>query len=743
MVSQPTHAVPSRPSGPNQGRPRNCMLSFDAKNAVRIHRTSHFASYPYKGGQTTWTSLWIVMLCMVAAMSPPLAAEDFRTKAKEMFYHGFNGYMQYAFPLDELNPVNCSGRGPDYSDDDNWNINDVLGNFSLTLVDSLDTFAVMGDKLMFHRMVQLTIDTVHFDVNSRVQVFEVTIRVLGSLLSAHLFLTNPELGMEMEGYKGELLKMAKNLADRLLPAFYESPTSFPYPRVNLKVGVVPWEANSTCTAGAGTLLLEFGVLSRLTGNPEYEHLARKALFELWERRSRLDLVGNTLSVQDSSWINGMAGIGAGIDSYFEYLLKGSILFGDDGYHDIFIDAYEAILAHIKDPHGYVYKNVNMDTGRLAVTWVDSLAAFFPGLQVLAGDLTNAVKHHWFYFTIWKRYRALPERFDFSMQQPSINNYPLRPELIESTYFLYQATRNPIYLEAGELMLKDLEQFTRTKCGFSSLSDVVRKTPEDRMESFFLSETIKYLYLLFDSDHFINKADSNWVFTTEGHILPVQRNFISKTDGVRASLPRRKTSSDSTARSKTPRTCPNTQNSPFSGSLFMTTQHVQHSNSNVSPTPRRSPTNSTSQPEYFPNASESVAPPYYGFPIPLPHVLAVNTIVGLHQDPMTERILTSVGGIDAWHAARDQATSHAGSCDLKNADENDNGDVYASAAAASACVPGRIRNWNHDLQQQQTTSRRPVHQIKYEGGWRKVVEVVGAYLFVRVVSRGASYFLDRR
>ena len=65
--------------------------------------------------------------------------------------------------------------------------NDVAGNFSLTLVDVLDTFIVLGDTKGFTEAVTNVIDWVSFDVNTRPQVFETTIRVLGGLLSGHIF----------------------------------------------------------------------------------------------------------------------------------------------------------------------------------------------------------------------------------------------------------------------------------------------------------------------------------------------------------------------------------------------------------------------------------------------------------------------------------------------------------------------------------------------------------------------------
>jgi mannosidase alpha-like ER degradation enhancer 1 len=141
-------------------------------------------------------------------------------KAQEMLDFSLDSYHKYAFPEDELNPLECSGvsRKSDDADSDNWGINDVLGNYSLTLIDSLDVLVVVGDVTAFHNAVDLVIKTVKsFDLDSRVQVFEVTIRILGGLISAHLFLVDTTLGFLKKGYKDELLKLSIDLGDRLLP----------------------------------------------------------------------------------------------------------------------------------------------------------------------------------------------------------------------------------------------------------------------------------------------------------------------------------------------------------------------------------------------------------------------------------------------------------------------------------------------------------------------------------------------
>ncbi|KAG0202260.1 alpha mannosidase-like protein [Mortierella sp. GBA30] len=453
-----------------------------------------------------------------------------RQEAKDMFLHGYHGYLNYAFPKDELNPVTCSGRGPDRRNPHNININDVLGDFSLTLIDALDTLALMREPERFRQAIQLVKRYVgNFNIDSRVQVFEVNIRVLGALLSGHIYASDPRYKSLVEGYKGELLIMAEDLGRRLLKAFENSPTGIPWPRVNLKRGVLKSESPETCAAGAGSLLLEFGTLSRLTGDKSFEEAARKALFELWDRRSNIGLIGNTINITTGQWMSAMTGIGAGTDSFYEYLLKSYVLLGEDTYLDMYEDAQESIRRNLLHDSKYFYKHVHIEDGSLLAGWVDSLSAFMPGVQVLGGDLESAIKNHLYYYNIWRKYQAIPERFNFITQAVDISNYPLRPEFIESNYFLYRATKDAFYLEVGEMILRDLQTYTKTKCGWSSLKSVIDKKLEDRMESFALSETFKYLFLLFDEENVLHRElkDTNFVFTTEGHVLSLESNHLDK------------------------------------------------------------------------------------------------------------------------------------------------------------------------------------------------------------------------
>ncbi|XGW26291.1 hypothetical protein V3C99_007144 [Haemonchus contortus] len=465
--------------------------------------------------------------------------QDALREAREMFYFGYENYMSHAFPADELDPIHCAGRGHDHGNPANININDVLGDYSLTLIDSLDTLVVLGDRDEFKRAVWLVINSVDFEKNTTVQVFEATIRVIGSLLSAHLIASGEShlLGdFHIPEYDGELLTLAHDLAARLLPAFEGTRTGIPYPRVNLIRGVLPGTVEETCTAGAGSLLVEFGILSRLLGDQTFERIARRINEELWRLRDRnTGLPGNLINIQTGEWVGYLSGVGAGLDSYYEYFLKAYILFGEPRDLQLFNEAYDAILANLRrgrslcnsDGEPPLFVNVDARDGSTANTWVDSLQASFAGLLVLAGQLDEAICQHAFYYAVWSKYGVLPERYNWLLKRPDVKFYPLRPEFVESTYLLYRATKNPFYLHVGREVLNSLNTMTRVRCGFATVHNVDDGSLEDRMESFFLAETMKYLYLLFDEDNPVNRHQERLLFTTEGHLVPVLQRFRNR------------------------------------------------------------------------------------------------------------------------------------------------------------------------------------------------------------------------
>lgn len=157
-------------------------------------------------------------------------------------------------------------------------------------------------------------------------------------------------------------------------------------------------------------------------------------------------------------------------------------------------------------------------------WIDSLSAYYPGLLALAGELEEAIETHLLYAALWTRYSALPERWSTATGniEQGLRWWGGRPEFIESTWYLYRATSDPFYLHVGEMALRDIKRRCWTKCGWAGLQDVRTGEKSDRMESFFLGETAKYLFLLFDESHPLNTWDAPFVFTTEGHPLVIPR-----------------------------------------------------------------------------------------------------------------------------------------------------------------------------------------------------------------------------
>ncbi|GAB9472782.1 hypothetical protein Gpo141_00009951 [Globisporangium polare] len=421
-------------------------------------------------------------------------------QAREMFYHGYRNYMEHAFPWDELKPLSCEGRRWDKRE--RGDLDDVLGGYSLTLIDSLDMLAIIGDRDEFVRAVKLVIKHVSFDRDVVVSVFESTIRVIGGLISAHMLASPDHLGiMTAQEYGGELLDLAVDLGTRLLPAF-DTPTGLPVHRINLKHGVVKNTPTLTCPAAAGSLLVELSYLSRLSSLPMFEEKASNAVMALWRRRSDLNLLGSSIDVASGEWIHSHVSIGAGLDSYFEYLLKYHLVSGNSVWLEMFNMSYNAVETHIN--HDDMHIEVDMNYGKQYVhsRRVSALQAFWPGLQVLAGDVSSAIRSHDKLFSLWDKFGAMPELFDLAGKGSVISwarTSPLRPELIESTYHLYQATRDHKYLKIGRKLLQDIQRVSRVSCGYAAVGNIHTLAVEDRMDSYFLSETVKYLYLLFSED----------------------------------------------------------------------------------------------------------------------------------------------------------------------------------------------------------------------------------------------------
>ena len=417
-------------------------------------------------------------------------------RVREEFRHAWNGYRQYAWGHDALKPLSKT-----YHD---WYSVSLL----MTPVDALDTMILMGLNEEATPTREYIVKNLSFDHDIYVKNFEITIRLLGGLLSSY----------QLTGDK-RLLALADDLGTRLLPAF-NSPTGMPYVYVNLKTGAVRGE--ETNPAEVGTLLIEFGALSKLTGKAVYYEKAKRAVVELYNRRSSIGLLGSGINVKTGAWTDPSSHIGGGIDSYYEYLLKASILFDDKDCERMWKASIEAVNKYLADqaPTGFWYGEANMNTGVRTATTFGALHAFFPATLALSGDLDRARKLEDSAYKMWTTFGVEPEEIDYMKMKITYDGYALRPEIIESAYYLHHFTKEPRYLEMGKTFLDSLVRCCRTDSGYAALSNIEKKTQKDEMESFFFAETLKYLYLLYAPPDTIDL--SKVVFNTEAH--PIRRTW---------------------------------------------------------------------------------------------------------------------------------------------------------------------------------------------------------------------------
>ena len=446
----------------------------------------------------------LLAVCVISVVCGNCFAQDkLAAEVKAEFLHAWNGYKKYAWGHDDLKPLSKTHH--------DWYAQPLL----MTPVDSLDTMILMGLTDEANATREYIVKNLSFDKDIEVQNFEITIRLLGGLLS----------GYQMTGDK-RLLNLAEDLGKRLLPVF-NSPTGMPYRYVNLKTGKTSKPISNP--AETGTLLIEFGTLSKFTGKPIFYDKAKRALVETFKRRSKIGLVGEWINVETGEWTNTDSHISGAIDSYYEYLLKCWLLFGDQDCKRMWDESIKAINTYLQDEFrrtidghpidGVVidefwYGHADMNTGARRATTFGALDAFFPAVLALSGDLKRATLLQQSSFAMWSEAGIEPEEFDYRARKITSPGYPLRPEIVESTYYLYQFTKQPRYLEMGEKLWKDFVEHCRTEAGYAALKSVITKEQADSMQSFVLAETFKFFYLLFSPDNTLDFR--NVIFNTEAH-----------------------------------------------------------------------------------------------------------------------------------------------------------------------------------------------------------------------------------
>jgi len=471
----------------------------------------------------------VIISLLITTPTFPQSQVALQKQVRTEFLHAWNGYKQYAWGHDDLRPLSRT-----YHD---WYAEPLL----MTPVDALDTMILMGLKDEARTTREYIATHLSFDKDISVQNFEITIRLLGGLLSSY----------ELTGDQ-QLLRLAEDLGNRLLPVF-NSPTGLPYRYVNLKTGQV--RGNVTNPAEAGTLLIEFGTLAKLTHRQVFYDKAKRALVEIYNHRSAIGLVGTWINVETGEWTDTDSHISGAIDSYYEYLLKCAILFDDQDCRRMWNESIKAINQYLQDKRtadvavtpkrgpGPIYGirpvlwygHADMNSGQRKSTVYGALDAFFPAVLALSDRIDDAMLLQDSSFTMWNQEGIEPEEFDYQTRQITSPAYPLRPEIVESTYYLYHYSLSPrrrisprpgadhtagYYQQMGERMWRDFVKYCRHDVGYAALKSVVTKEKSDSMQSFVFAETFKYFYLLFAPPRTLDF--DRIIFNTEAH--PMRKTF---------------------------------------------------------------------------------------------------------------------------------------------------------------------------------------------------------------------------
>lgn len=481
--------------------------------------------------QRCQTSLLLASLLSLAIVvnSTPINPVEFQQKSKEMFYSAFNPYKKFALGADAISPNACTRTLPD-------------GDIAASLFHSLDSLIIFNDKPAFDEAIDYIIshqDTI-FDKDVVVDVMSTTHNVLSPILSAHQMLkqhssSSSSSSAKDKGRADKMLKLAVDLADRLMFAF-NTPTKLPLESVNLRsTGITPNadDYDITCTACAGSLLTEMPLLSSLTGNTTYQETALYATQHIYDNRSDMNLLGSSLSVTNGTWVDTTATVGDSSAAYYESLFSTYLLTGNPHYLAMFATlssaASQELLINIGDLQWMA--DLDSNTGALVSSNIQASTASWPGLLALLGlkNQSNALLRH--YVKSWHIFGWLPEQYDLELENipPSHDKYQLKGTLPLSTLrvsslenststttkHINNADSYEGFLEVGAEILTRVN-LTKLQCGYGSVVSVSQGTLEDYQPPYILSQTAKWLYVLFSK---AGSALSNSVVVSPGgHVM---------------------------------------------------------------------------------------------------------------------------------------------------------------------------------------------------------------------------------
>jgi len=445
-------------------------------------------------GVAACAAAWPALAGPAAATNWHALGDDVRTQMQ----WAWQGYAERCFGQDQIKPVSGGAEAFFFPK------GSPLG---LTIVEALDTLYMMGLDKEVEQGVRWIADNLHFDIDGEVQIFETGIRIVGGLLS---------------GWCGtrdkKLLALAKDMADRLSPAFTKSPTGMPYRFVNLKTGAV--RDPESFPAEIGTYIAEWGTLSKATGDKRYFDMAKRATKALFDRRSKIDLVADTINIETGAWGSRRASIGPPTDSYFEYLWDGWQLFGDADFkrwYDVHTAAIVKYQATRVDGRLW-FPQVDFETGAILDHHQSELASFYAGLLAQGGAMQLGKDYLASWADVQARYGVLPEGYDTAKMAPDRITNELRPEFVDSCLNLFLLEPDDKWRELARIHYENMKTTSRAKYGFTIIDDITAKPMKqgDLCPGYWWSEQMKYYWLLFsNTDRFDYKTN---YLSTEGNIF---------------------------------------------------------------------------------------------------------------------------------------------------------------------------------------------------------------------------------
>ncbi|KAI3387012.1 hypothetical protein SNEBB_004817 [Seison nebaliae] len=450
---------------------------------------------------------------------------------KQMMLHAWYGYKNFSWGDNELQPL--SGR-PHNSGLFGY------GKVGATIIDALDTLFVMKLHDEVKQGSEWVQNSFNFKSTGTVSVFETNIRFIGGLLSMHA-LTGDRM----------FLEKAEEVAILLLPAF-NTPTGIPNSLINPKTGsshVHSWSfGGCALLAEFGSLSLEWNYLSEHTGKPIYGDKIKKIMEVLEAKWPYNGLFYNEFQNSKGRFCSDHVSLGALGDSFYEYLLKTWLREGKK-LDSIYLKMYLTTMPVVekttmrRSAGGLLYSGEY--ASRHVVAKMGHLTCFIGGLFALtalngkaAGLTQKEIEHQKslaidITHTCHESYdrsetKIGPEYFHFETENNEAKSvrynermYMLRPEVVESYFYLWRLTGEQKYRDWGWEAAQAIEKHCKVPHGYTGISNVYEDPPkvDDVQQSFFLAETLKYLYLLFDSNdsYPLNK----WVFNTEAHLLPIK------------------------------------------------------------------------------------------------------------------------------------------------------------------------------------------------------------------------------